>query len=669
VKIKNKVNITRMTESLKQIPENDFEVLFELIDNSIDAGASKINIINDGAFIFEDNGVGMNQDSLNMYFNGFESTKDYKSNLGCYGYGTLLSCNILSVTSKNIRTVHVMSKQKKMNPYYVLANFKDLSNLEVGCVKSGDDFDGNMLFRDHYKDSLQKKAGQGTYIYIKNPNRKLMNLITKEKHRLIDDITRRYGKHIVKNKIIINLQDEIIDYRRVNEYLNSYNNFFSDNFNCEGFNVEITLYEKDKEDLDGGVLLYLGDDFKDKLRFNSLRNSMGSIFEDVKVEVVIEKNSNSFEHFSLNKTHLKKNKKELLLKNRIEVKVKDILELYEQDKRMDLEEDYEDYEAPTVEDTTEEDSFTPRETKSSFNRGHYLEYAMNAEFEKTFNNHKTDKSKNVFSKKNKDLKNYKKIAKINNETEFIKGINAVSEDFKRYFNEEYMVKEDAKIEFLEDRNESSSVAEFQISTVYQGKRRLNNFGVSIKLDNESIRHPPLKTFSLMLGMKDSDVYRMENEFKKIFKRKFSGEINTKGKSLTESGCYKPIVKELKSTIEKIGKSKLGEVVEYLLSAGNPYIKVNVKKMPKEEKFQLGHYEVTDYASFFRENNFENFLKAKIKSNDNSVVISLAELGTIVIRVKNNSASNETIDTISFKLNVDFLPSAEFKNKYTSIVYY
>lgn len=676
--IQNKVDIDKLTKSITQIHGKKTACIFEFFDNCLDAKATIINFdkTSNNHIVVEDNGYGMDEKQIKKCLNGFVSGKDQREGRGFYGIGLLTALRIMVSSTGNNQLAYICSKNKGKKPHYVEANLRKLNTFEYD--KLNKECFAQDLYKGYYLHSLLKKKGQGTLILIKNVEFEVLNQIVKNKAEIINKLIIRYGKVIMKNNVTFNFLGEIINKKRIIQESKKYRELKEFTMSIKANGIKATLFVKESSDPLAyyGVYLFLGDDYKGQMKFQALSMAgFGNLLkEHLCIEVVMEKDKKSLENFTLDKKTLHSNTQQNIFKKELEKEIKALLELYEQD--LDMSHENEEIVAVKNEDKltkeTEEKLIVEKNDPKVTNEGNLLENLFLEKIASKFKDKILDKesSNKVLKTKKDELKlqrNYFKKRK----PERIKELELAAEGMLLNFMNKYKVPENARVEFLPDKNDYSSTAEVLFSTVYKEEsreRRLNNFGISLKLNNNALRHPSLSSLASLLKIEKFELDNSILDFKRIFKKVYGDSLNTKGKDLANTGCYRPLVKLIISKMKK-DKASMFSLIRYCFGNGSEYIKYNVLNSKFKDSYFLGKYEKTDFDRDFW-SKLDGSVKIKVKGDSNNgVLVEVEGVGNIIFRVKVESAKGEFIDNVNFKVNVEFYPTASFKNKYTSIFYF
>lgn len=197
----NNPNARILIYALQHLGYDNFVALCDIIDNSIDANATKIKIYisnkNDNFhIIIQDNGRGMDKDTLDEALKlGSDSTHDELSDLGKYGMG--LSTAGLSLADKTT----VLTLHEEVGIIYKSATDVEVIKKENAFVKYlGEADEKEKVFFN----SQLEKASSGTIVIlekcygVKNKN------VTQFSNKLIKEIARKYRMFMDSIQFFVN---------------------------------------------------------------------------------------------------------------------------------------------------------------------------------------------------------------------------------------------------------------------------------------------------------------------------------------------------------------------------------------------------------------------------------------------------------------------------------
>lgn len=184
-------------DNLRNIGYELEEAIGDIVDNSIDAGATKIfieyhfrNDNNQGYVAVLDNGVGMNKDQLTEAFSFKKNKKAKQNRLGFFGFGlktaSMSQCDKLSILTKSKNgelqsgTVNYNNKNRVIHE-----EFDDPNNLKT--ILDGDD----------EKTKLPIKFSTGTIVMWSEMNERLGRVLKEKNHiKNFVDISSRIEGHL-----------------------------------------------------------------------------------------------------------------------------------------------------------------------------------------------------------------------------------------------------------------------------------------------------------------------------------------------------------------------------------------------------------------------------------------------------------------------------------------
>ncbi len=185
IEVENLPNAAKLINSLRHLDYSNLSAICDIIDNSVDAGASQIivNIIpgeSSGVERIEiiDDGKGMDQDTLDEALKlGSETSKNAVCDLGLYGMG------LITASISMGRRLEVVAKAAGMGTYRAIQDL-DVIQETNRFIKSMEELGGNdasffekalaELARKNPKNSdkqAQSKAISGTYVAISKIDR------------------------------------------------------------------------------------------------------------------------------------------------------------------------------------------------------------------------------------------------------------------------------------------------------------------------------------------------------------------------------------------------------------------------------------------------------------------------------------------------------------------
>lgn len=210
-------NTSVLYKALSKLNYTFYDTIFELIDNSIDAGATKIklSIKNDGIFIV-DNGSGMSKEVLSDSLKLGKSHKEFSESLGKFGMGLKTSTLALG------RNLQIQTKRENENPTSCYIDYDEI-------IESG--FDAKRLWDMDESEAFSflsllnpLESDSGTIIIIKGINTDYwgdMNAYNAHKYRKIQETYEHFLDRIeiyVDEKLVTKPEGSNHSERKVIEY-------------------------------------------------------------------------------------------------------------------------------------------------------------------------------------------------------------------------------------------------------------------------------------------------------------------------------------------------------------------------------------------------------------------------------------------------------------------
>ncbi|MDD3923285.1 MAG: ATP-binding protein, partial [Endomicrobiaceae bacterium] len=218
--IKNHPNAGKLLSSLRNTGYDSYTAVEDIIDNSIDAGATSINVIvnmveKDFRVTITDNGSGMSEHILDEALKlGSETQKDEMSDLGKYGMGL---CTASISMAKNLQ---VITKQVDGDYLY--------SSQDLDEIVKANDFIKELrkankeeiaLFKDHIEEDHGTMILLSKIDRLSNTNPTIFaNLLAKEMSRIYRKFIEAGIKFSVNKKVIKAVDPLMIDNKDTQVY-------------------------------------------------------------------------------------------------------------------------------------------------------------------------------------------------------------------------------------------------------------------------------------------------------------------------------------------------------------------------------------------------------------------------------------------------------------------